>query len=216
MCVTFFIQFCGGTCSMPCLSNSVCVYVDLSATDIYKEIKRLSHMQQLTDIRMETSEILRRFETTSNRIENLAFLQKEQSHEIKGRVESIEKSHALTKQFIAKASTREQIDEMKTEVAAVAREQASIKSEICSISRHQSHLQRKQDQIASKQDLLHSTITNEQCTTSSVMLSPLLSPVASGITQFVQAFQRFSQSLGVRVTFQCFMCNLLREIFSHQ
>ena len=98
-------------------------------------------------------------------IENLTFLQKEQSDKIKGRVESIEKSHALTKkqtdevkQFIAIASTREQIDEMKTEVAAVAREQALIKSEICCISRLQSHLQRKQDQIASKHDLLHTIV----------------------------------------------------------
>ena len=91
---------------------------------------------------------------------------------------SLEKSHALTEEVIARASTREQIllDEMKTEVAAVAREQASIKSEICGISRLQSHLQRKQDQIASKQDLLHSTIANEQRTTSSVMSSPLMSP----------------------------------------
>ena len=93
-------------------------------------------------------------------------------------MESIEKSHALTEEAIARASTREQtlLDEMKTEVATVAREQASIKSEICGISRLQSHLQRKQDQIASKQDLLHSTIANEQRVTSSVMSSPLMSP----------------------------------------
>ena len=86
-----------------------------------------------TDVRLETFfEILRRFETTLNRIENLASTQKEQSEEIKGRVESIEKSHALTEEAIARASTREQtlLDEMKTEVATVARKQASIKSEI--------------------------------------------------------------------------------------
>ena len=170
---------------MSCLPNSVCVYVhtylNLSATDIYNEIKRLSHiiMQQLTDIRLETFfEILRRFETTLNRIENLASTQKEQSDEIKGRVEPIEKSHALTEAAIARASTREQtlLDEMKTEVATVAREQASIKSEICGISRFQNHLQRKQDQIASKQDSLHSTIANEQRATSSVISFPLMSP----------------------------------------
>ena len=65
-----------------------------------------------------------------NRIESLVSIQKEQSDEIKGQVESIEKSHALTEEVIDRASTREQIllDEMKTEVAAVAREQASIKS----------------------------------------------------------------------------------------
>ena len=135
-------------------------YLDLSATDIYNEIKRLSHMQQLTDIRLETFfEILRRFEITLNRIENLASTQEEQSDEIKGRVESIEKSHALT-EAIARASTREQtlLDEMKTEVATVAREQASINSEMCGISRLQSHLQRKQDQIASKQDFMYSSV----------------------------------------------------------
>ena len=40
--------------------------LDLSATDIYNEIKRLSHMQQLTDIRLETFEILRRFDLSNS------------------------------------------------------------------------------------------------------------------------------------------------------
>ena len=53
------------------------------------------------------------------------------------------------------------------------------KNKLCSISRLQSHLQGKQDQVACKQDLLHSTIANEQRPTSSVMSSPLLSPVAT-------------------------------------
>ena len=79
-------------------------------------------MQQLNEIRMDSFlELFLRFETTLKRIEKLTFVQKEQSDEIKGRVESIEK-YVFTKEqvnevkhFIARgqAATREQIDEIK-------------------------------------------------------------------------------------------------------
>ena len=85
----------------------------------------------------------------------------------------------------AQAISKEQADESKAQVATIkgkaeSQEQAdTFQNKLCSISRLQSHLQRKQDQIACKLDLLHSTIANEQRPMSSVMSSPLLSPIST-------------------------------------
>ena len=163
----------------------IIIHADIGTSDIYNEIKRQSHMQHLSDIRMESfMDLFLSFETTLKRIEKLVCIQKEQCDEIKDRVEVIEKSQAIS---------REQADFIKAQVATVtvraaSREQVDrLQNELCSISKLQSHLQRKQDQIACKQDLLHSTIANEQHPMSSVMSSPLLSPPIATWNQPVRA-----------------------------
>ena len=85
------------------------------------------HMQQLSDIRMESfMDFFLGFETTLKRIEKLVCIQKEQCDEIKDRVEMIEKSQAIF---------REQADFIKGQVATVTVRAAS-REQVDHRSRH--------------------------------------------------------------------------------